>query len=92
VPERYEGPWQISHATDLDPTVLLRGDEPPEGTPAARLRKLRLAQEQQDAWWLASYRHAIGASGDDAYWLTDTSDVPQPSALLTARAGSYAAA
>jgi hypothetical protein len=84
-PESYEGPWQISNATDVDPTVLLRGDEAPEGTPAGRLGKLRVSGERLNAWWLAGYGHTISSSGNDADWLSDTEDVPRPTSFLTVR-------
>ncbi len=84
-PKSYEGPWQISNATDLDPTVLLRGDEPPEGTPAGRLGKLRVSGERLNAWWLAGYDHTLSSSGNDSAWLNDTEDVPRPAPLVSVR-------
>lgn len=79
----YDSPDQISFATDIDPTVQLRGDEPPEGTPAARVRALRAMGERQDAWWLAGYQHTLSSSGDDDDWLRYQEDVPLPLNMLT---------
>lgn len=84
-PESYEGPWQVSDAIDIDPTILLRGDEPPKDTPAARARKLRIRHERDDAWWLTGYNHSLVTFGDDTDWLNDTNDVPRPEPLLAVR-------
>jgi hypothetical protein len=80
--ELYEGPWQVSDAVDIDPTVILRADEPPPDTPGARLRALRVAGERVDAWWLVGYRNEVHPSGHDADWLRDTTDVPRPESLM----------
>jgi hypothetical protein len=82
-PSLYEGPWQISGAIDIDPTVLIRGDEAPKDTPAARLYKLRTSRERENAWWLTNYNHTISTFGADSEWLKDINDVPRPEALLS---------
>jgi hypothetical protein len=83
-PEPYDTPFQVGGAVDLDPSVVLRGDEPPQDTAAARLRRLRNRDERRDAWWLALYERSLSADRDGAGWLHATSDIPAPHELLTA--------
>lgn len=91
VPEPYDDPWQISQAPDIDPSLAIRGDEPPEDTAAARLRTARLRRERAGAWWVAGYDRTVSTDHDGAAWLYDTSDVPDISPLLavTDPAGSH---
>jgi hypothetical protein len=79
-PEPYDDPWQISRAPDLDPSIAIRGDEPPEGTAAARLRSADRSRER--AWWLRAYDRTVSSDRPGAAWLDDTSDVPQIGPLL----------
>lgn len=82
ISEAYEGPWQITEALDLDPSLLLRGDEPDSDTPAARLRTIRLREENRPTWWRTFVDHRLSTDGTDDQWLGDTSDIPRPEALL----------
>lgn len=81
-PEPYSGPWQISETLDVDPSLLLRGDEPELGTPAARLRAIRLRAESRQTWWRTFADHRLKTNGADDEWLSDTSDIPHPESLL----------
>ena len=81
----YEGPWQLEHAVEIDPTILVRGDRPPEGSAAARLRTLRIGRERADAWWLVNYNHRRNELAGSAEWLTDKEDISRPESLLTLR-------
>lgn len=83
-PEPYEGPWQITETLDLDPSLLLRGDEPESDTPAARLRAIRLRTESEQTWWRTFSRHRLNENGTDDEWLSDISDIPRPEVLLRA--------
>jgi hypothetical protein len=83
VPEPYDDPWQILHAPDLDPSLASRGDEPPEGTAAARLRSASLSRERVGAWWTAGYDRTVSSDRDGAAWLHDTSDIPEIAPLLS---------
>ncbi|SET92128.1 hypothetical protein [Geodermatophilus poikilotrophus] len=83
-PESYDTPFQVGGAVDLDPSVVLRGDEPPQDTAAGRLRALRNRDERRDAWWLAAHVHSPSADRDGAGWLHDPSDIPAPHELLAA--------
>lgn len=80
--EPYQGPWQLDQAIDLDPSVVLRGDEPPKDTPAARLRSLRNSRERAHAWWLRDYEHTISPNHHDDTWLHNTRDIPRPENLV----------
>lgn len=82
-PEPYEDPWQLSQAPDLDPSVVIRGDEPPKDTPSARLREARLRRERVGAWWIAGYDRTVSKACDGAAWLDDVSDVPHIAPLLS---------
>jgi hypothetical protein len=82
IPRPYDGPWQISYASDIDPTLVLRGDVPPEGKSTSRLRRAH-ASARPNAWWLTSYSRAITSSGSDTDWLRRTDDVPRPEPLLS---------
>ena len=82
--EPYAGPWQIPGALDIDPSLLLRGDEPESDTPASRLRAIRLRVESEPTWWRTYIDHEVNTGGSDDDWLSDTSDVPHPAALLRA--------
>lgn len=79
----YSDPWQISHAVDIDPTILLRGDEPRNTKAAARVRAPY--RTQHGLWWLDGYRHSLKAAGSDREWLIDVRDIPRPEPLLVAR-------
>jgi hypothetical protein len=83
-PEPYDGPWQIYETLDVDPSLLVRGDEPETDTPAARLRGIRLRAESEKTWWRTYLDHELTTTGDDDDWLSDTSDIPRPEALLRA--------
>jgi hypothetical protein len=82
--EPYDTPFQVGDAVDLDPSVVLRGEEPPQDTAAGRLRALRIRNERRDAWWLAPHERSVSADHDGAGWLHDPSDIPAPHELLTA--------
>lgn len=83
-PEPYDTPFQVGDAVDLDPSVVLRGDEPPKDTAAGRLRALRNRDERRDAWWLAGRGRSPSADRDGTGWLHETSDIPAPHNLLAA--------
>jgi hypothetical protein len=83
-PQPYDTPFQVGDAVDLDPSVVLRGDEPPPDTAAGRLRALRIRDERRDVWWLAAHERAPSADRDGAGWLHDPSDIPAPPELLAA--------
>ncbi len=68
----------------MDPSVVLRGDEPPPDTAAGRLRALRNREERRDAWWLAAHGRSPSGDRDGAGWLRETSDIPAPHELLAA--------
>ena len=82
--EPYRGPWQIPGATDIDPSLLVRGDEPDADTPASRLRTIRQRPEQEPAWWRTPTGHELVADTSDDAWLGITSDFPRPEAMLKA--------
>lgn len=81
-PETYAGPWQIPKTLDLDPSLLVRGDQPESDTPAARLRDIRLRAEGSQTWWRTYAEHELNTKGTDDDWLSDTSDIPRPEDLL----------
>lgn len=81
-PVAYEGPWQVSGAIDLDPSLLLRGDEPESDTPAARLRVIRQRVESEETWWRTHAQHEPSTHGTDDDWLSDISDIPHPVSLV----------
>lgn len=83
-PEPYDSPFQVDGAVDLDPSIVLRGDEPPQDTAARRLRGLRNRDERRDAWWLEPHERSMSADRDGAGWLHDPSDIPAPHELLAA--------
>jgi len=78
----YRGPWQLSYVEDLDPTVVLRGDEPPQDSPAGRLRAQRHAADRRDAWWMVALRRQLRDTGTDHDWLQCTTDIPAPETLM----------
>lgn len=83
-PQPYHGPWEIYSTLTVDPSLLLRGDEPQQDTAAARLRDIRLRTETQPAWWRTFSDHRLADDGDDDDWLADASDIPRPELLLVA--------
>jgi hypothetical protein len=83
-PEPYQGPWQIHQTIDIDPSLLVRGDEAESDTPAARLRAIRLREEEQPTWWRTAAGHQISGEGTNDAWLSVTSDIPRPEAMLRA--------
>lgn len=83
-PEPYLGPWQLSEALDADTSTVLRGDEPPKDTPAARLRATRVRAEQTPKWWKTEADHQLSDTGQNETWLGGTSDVPHPRSLVVA--------
>lgn len=83
-PEPYRGPWQISETIDIDPALLLRGDESESESSASRLRAIRLRDETQPAWWRTVADHQLSDSGTDSAWLGTASDIPRPEDLIAA--------
>jgi hypothetical protein len=83
-PEPYRGPWQITETLDLDPSLLLRGDVPETETAAGRLRELRLRSEQEPTWFRTLGDHRLRTTGTDDDWLSDITDIPDPTALVHA--------
>ena len=83
--EPYRGPWQISETTDIDPSLLVRGDESESDTSAARLRAIRMRKESTPAWWRTVADHQLTADGTNDAWLSTTSDFPRCEDLVTAR-------
>lgn len=80
----YEGPWQISALLDADPSLLVRGDEPSEGTSAARLREIRRRRESSPVWYRPLVDHRLDGGPSDLAWLNELSDVPNSRELVTA--------
>jgi hypothetical protein len=83
-PESYQGPWQISQTIDIDPTLLVRGDETDGDTPPARLRAIRLREEKEPAWWRTATDHQLDAERTNDAWLDLTSDIPRPTEMISA--------
>jgi hypothetical protein len=83
-PVPYDGPWQLDYIQDIDPTTVLRGDQPPEESAAGRLRAQWLDADRLAAWWLAGTRHQLHTGGADETWLEDTTDMPDPMKLVSA--------
>ena len=83
-PEVYEGPWQISETIDIDPSLLVRGDEAEADTSAYRLREIRLRNEQEPTWWRSGRDHQLNSDSTDDVWLSDTSDIPRLDDLISA--------
>ena len=83
-PVSYDGPWQLGYIEDIDPTTVLRGDQPSEESAAGRLRAQRLDADRRTAWWLAGARHQLHTGGPDDTWLEDTTDMPDPMNLVSA--------
>lgn len=78
----YDSAWQVGHAIDLDPTLLLRGDEPPEDTAAHRLRKVRVAGERLGKWWMTGGQARPSDQLTNHSWLLSHDDLPRPERLL----------
>lgn len=85
-PEPYQGPWQISQTIDIDPSLLVRGDDSESDTPAGRLRVIRLREENQPAWWRTAADHELSPDRTNGAWLDVTSDIPRPEELIKATA------
>ena len=83
-PAPYEGPWQISEAIDIDPSLLVRGDEYEGDTPASRLRAIRLREENQPAWWRTATDHKLDPHMPNDAWLSVTTDIPRPEYIIQA--------
>lgn len=83
-PVPYEGPWQVSETSDVDPSLLVRGDEPDSDTPASRLRSIRLREEHQPAWWRTATDHTLDADAPNDVWLGITADIPRPEDIIRA--------
>lgn len=83
-PVLYEGPWQISASIDIDPSLLVRGDECDGDTPASRLRAIRLREENQPAWWRTATEHKLDPNASDDAWLSVIADIPRPKDMLRA--------
>jgi hypothetical protein len=83
-PVPYRGPWQISQTVDIDPSLLVRGDEPEGDTPADRLRAIRLRVENQPAWWRTPPDHQLRTDTTNDTWLGITSDIPRAEDLIRA--------
>jgi hypothetical protein len=81
-PRPYAGPWDAD-AEDIDPTVILRGDQPPDDSPAGRLRSRRIASARRGAWWLAPFDRQLDDSATDPAWLHSTADMPALPTLVT---------
>lgn len=83
-PVPYEGPWQISESIDVDPSLLVRGDENEGDTPASRLRAIRLREENQPAWWRTLTDHGLDSDTPNDAWLSITADIPRPEHFIRA--------
>ncbi len=83
-PEPYQGPWQISQTIDIDPSLLVRGDESEGDTSAHRLRAIRLRDEQKPAWWRAATDQQLNSDSTDDTWLGIMSDIPMLDDLIRA--------
>jgi len=83
-PEPYQGPWQISQTIDIDPSLLVRGDETEGDTPSARLRAIRLREENQPAWWRTATDHQPDPERTNNAWLGVTTDIPRPIDMVCA--------
>jgi hypothetical protein len=82
--EPYQGPWQISETIDIDPSLLVRGDEPEGDTPASRLRTIRLRDESQPTWWRTATDHKLDPERTNDEWLGVTTDIPRPEDVIGA--------
>lgn len=80
----YRGPWQIPETIDIDPSLLVRGDESEGDTPASRLRAIRLREENQPAWWRTAANHQLSPDRTNDAWLEVTSDIPRPHEIIRA--------
>ena len=63
----YQGPWQVSHARDIDPSSLLTTTRGNNG---------------RRAWWSPVEHGAWKAGKGDAHWLRSRGDVPAVQPLL----------
>jgi hypothetical protein len=67
---KYEGPWQILSARDIDPSFLLKKTGYQRWEPHSK------------AWWFQGRYNAWDAKADDVEWLKDSEDLPTIESLL----------
>ncbi len=68
--KKYEGPWQIGHVRDIDPSFLLKKTKRQEWQP------------HTDTWWFPSSYNAWNSESDDGKWLRNFDDLPAIEPLI----------
>lgn len=82
-PEAFDTPFDVVSAVDLDPSVVLRGDETPRHARVGR-RARDEDRKRRDAWWLSPRRQVLSPERDGVGWLHDVADFPDCGELLAA--------
>ncbi len=69
-PDKYEGPWQIRHGRNIDPSNTLKKTERQE------------VESHRKTWWSPFSYEKWDSELDDISWLKDSADLPDFKALI----------